>query len=98
MNLRRSNAMTDFFGKLFSSDFMPHGYCLPVESRSTVAASNLRWIDRALLLSHSVDAALFVRKRKDLPFNWIFVMFGVFILSCGTTHVMEIWTLWHGTY
>ena len=25
-------------------------------------------------------------------------MFGVFILGCGATHAMEIWTLWHGTY
>ena len=25
-------------------------------------------------------------------------MFGVFILGCGSTHLMEIWTLWHGTY
>src|SRR3989442_13824572 len=40
----------------------------------------------------------FVRRRRDLPFHWMFVMFGVFILGCGTTHLMEIWTLWHGTY
>lgn len=25
-------------------------------------------------------------------------MFGIFIVACGTTHVMEIWTLWHPTY
>jgi two-component system, LuxR family, sensor kinase FixL len=25
-------------------------------------------------------------------------MFGLFILGCGATHLMEIWTLWHGTY
>src|SRR5208337_1021173 len=40
----------------------------------------------------------FVRRRHDLPFHWMFVMFGLFILSCGTTHVMDVWTLWHGTY
>jgi PAS domain S-box-containing protein len=28
----------------------------------------------------------------------MFVCFGVFIVACGLTHVMEIWTLWHGTY
>ena len=36
----------------------------------------------------------FVRRRKDLPFNWMFVCFGAFIIACGMTHVMEIWTLW----
>ena len=40
----------------------------------------------------------FVRKRDDLPFNWIFLLFGAFIVACGTSHVMEIWTLWHPTY
>src|SRR5271157_5746859 len=28
----------------------------------------------------------------------MFLLFGVFIFSCGTTHLMEVWTLWHGTY
>jgi len=36
----------------------------------------------------------FVRKRRDLAFNWMFLMFGAFILACGTTHLMGIWT--HG--
>ena len=33
-----------------------------------------------------------------MPFNWIFVCFGLFILACGATHAMEVWTLWHATY
>src|SRR3979411_3086366 len=40
----------------------------------------------------------FVRKLRDLPFNWMFWMFEIFIFGCGTTHLMEVWTLWHGTY
>ena len=39
-----------------------------------------------------------VQKRRDLPFNWIFWMFGLFILGCGTTHLMAVWTVWHGNY
>jgi light-regulated signal transduction histidine kinase (bacteriophytochrome) len=39
-----------------------------------------------------------VRKRNDLPFNWIFWMFGLFIMGCGTTHLMEVWTVWHASY
>jgi PAS domain S-box-containing protein len=38
------------------------------------------------------------RRRKDLPFNWIFVCFGVFIVACGLTHAMEVWNLWHSAY
>src|ERR1017187_5083889 len=28
----------------------------------------------------------------------MFLMFGIFIFGCGTTHLMEVWTLWHGAY
>jgi signal transduction histidine kinase len=41
---------------------------------------------------------MFIRKRRDLPFNWMFVCFGMFILACGATHAMDVWTLWHATY
>lgn len=34
----------------------------------------------------------FIRKRRDVPFSWMFVMFGLFIVSCGFTHLMEVIT------
>ena len=40
----------------------------------------------------------FIRKNRDIPFSRIFWMFGTFILACGTTHLMEIWNVWHGSY
>jgi signal transduction histidine kinase len=78
--------------------FVPHGYCY-------------LW-DRALVALHVASDALialayfsipltivyFVRKRRDLPFHWMFLCFGLFIVACGTTHLFEIWTLWHATY
>lgn len=89
----------EFLKTLFSAnDFMPHGFCyswnaglvwLHVISDSLIALS---------YLSIPVTLVYFIRKRRDLPFNWMFVAFGVFILACGATHVMEVWTLWHATY
>jgi two-component system, LuxR family, sensor kinase FixL len=32
----------------------------------------------------------FVRRRRDMPFTFIFWMFGAFIISCGFTHFMEV--------
>ncbi len=40
----------------------------------------------------------FVCKREDLPFNEIFLLFVAFIFACGTTHIMEVWTLWYPDY
>jgi len=37
---------------------------------------------------------VFVRKRKDIPFTWIFLLFGLFILACGTTHIIHVIGLW----
>lgn len=37
---------------------------------------------------------VFVRKRKDMPFTWIIFLFGMFILACGTTHIMHVVGLW----
>jgi C4-dicarboxylate-specific signal transduction histidine kinase len=90
--------MHEFISKLFSSDFMGHGYCY-------LWKPEIVWLhaisDGAIALSYYViPLALFyfVRKRRDLPFHWMFLMFAFFILGCGTTHLMEVWTLWHGTY
>jgi PAS domain S-box-containing protein len=90
--------MTEFFRNLFASDFMPHGVCF-------LWNPGVLWLhaisDTIIAVSYYlIPLALvyFVWRRKDLPFNWIFVMFGVFIFGCGTTHLMDVWTLWHGTY
>ncbi|HTP27072.1 MAG TPA: PAS domain S-box protein [Anaeromyxobacteraceae bacterium] len=90
--------MIDFFAKLFTSDFMPHGHCF-------LWNPGVLWLhaisDGVIALSYyviPVTLLYFVRRRHDLPFNWVFVMFGLFILSCGTTHLMDVWTLWYGTY
>jgi PAS domain S-box-containing protein len=89
----------EFLRTLFSpNDFMPHGFCyswnaglvwLHVISDSLIALS---------YLSIPVTLVYFIRKRRDLPFHWMFVCFGVFILACGATHAMEVWTLWHANY
>ena len=90
--------MIEFLSKLFSSDFMPHGYCY-------LWNPGIVWLhavsDGLITLAYYFIPAVLivlVRKRRDLPFHCAFLMFGVFIFGCGTTHLMEIWTLWHGTY
>src|ERR1700730_7862307 len=96
---RCEEARVEFLRKLFSSgDFMPHGYCYLWQPA-------LIWLhvvsDTLIALAYfSIPLTLiyFIRKRRDVPFNWVFVSFGVFILTCGATHAMEVWTLWHATY
>jgi hypothetical protein len=83
---------------LASNDFLPHGVCYtwrPALLALHVGADSLIAL---AYLSIPATIAFFVRRRRDLPFNWIFVMFAAFILACGATHVMEVATLWQPLY
>lgn len=90
--------MADFWTGLLSTDFMPHGHCYRWQP-------DILWLnvvsDGLIALAYySIPMSLFsyVRRRSDLIFSWVFVMFGVFILACRTTHVMAIWTVWFPNY
>jgi PAS domain S-box-containing protein len=78
--------------------FIPHGHCYLWKP----GLVGLHVVSDALtaLAYYSIPLTLtyFVSKRRDVPFNWIFLLFGAFIISCGTTHILEIWTLWHPNY
>ena len=42
--------------------------------------------------------AIFVTKRRDLKFGWVYWAFAIFIMACGLTHIMSIYTLWVPVY
>ena len=77
---------------------MPQGYC-------SLWNPGLVWLD---VISDTLIAASyftipftllwFVRKRRDLPFGWMFGLFGTFLVSCGATHLMEVWNRGHAEY
>ena len=83
---------------LFIGNYIPHGHCY-LWQRELVALHVIS--DSAIAIAYfSIPLSLLyvVFQRKDLPFRNIFWLFGAFILSCGTTHLMEVWTLWHPVY
>jgi two-component sensor histidine kinase len=91
--------MLEHLGAVLSSeDFMPHGMCF-------LWRPDLLWLHvvsdgLTALAYYSIPFALvyFVWKRQDLAFPGVFLLFGAFILACGTTHVMGIWTIWRPDY
>jgi len=81
-----------------TAQFAPHGQCLLWQS-NWLALYTVS--DGAIALAYfSIPLALawFVVKRRDIAFRWIFVLFCVFIVACGTTHVFDVWTLWNPDY
>jgi signal transduction histidine kinase/CheY-like chemotaxis protein len=77
---------------------MPHGMCY--EWNPHVIWLHVLSDGLIALAYYSIPLTLiyFVRKRQDLAFDWIFVCFAIFIVACGTTHLMEILNIWHPTY
>jgi PAS domain S-box-containing protein len=49
---------------------------------------------------YSIPVALivFVRRRRDVVFGWVFWLFAAFILLCGTTHVLGVVNIWQPYY
>jgi signal transduction histidine kinase/CheY-like chemotaxis protein len=53
----------------------------------------------AAYLAISLTLLYLVRRAKrDVPFHWMLLAFGAFIIACGGTHVMEIITIWIPVY
>jgi PAS domain S-box-containing protein len=78
--------------------FIPHG-------QSYLWRPDILWLNvLADLFSAAAYLAIpwllisLVRKRRDLSFNWIFVLFAMFITACGLTHAMSILTVWQPYY
>jgi len=76
----------------------PHGICL-------LWRPELIWThvvsDVAIGLAYfSIPAVLgvFVHRRRDVQFGWMIWLFVLFIMLCGMTHFMAVWTLWHADY
>ncbi|MEG3974506.1 PAS domain S-box protein [Microcoleus sp. herbarium8] len=83
---------------LFTANYIPHGHCY-LWQRELVALHIVSDLIIALAY-YSIPLSLiyFITQRKELPFRNIVWLFAAFIISCGTTHVMEVWTLWHPVY
>jgi PAS domain S-box-containing protein len=87
----------DLFGEM-SAGFMPHGYCLRWDGPLlwTFIVGNAGIAIAYFLIP--VALRIFIGKRRDLPYAYMFLLFAAFILSCGLTHIMKIWTLYQPLY
>lgn len=85
---------------IFNSDgFMPHGHCylwkpeilwLHVISDIIIVCA---YFSIPILLTYLV-----FKTKSELRFNWLFLLFSIFILACGTSHLMEIINVWNKEY
>ena len=80
------------------SGLTPHGFCL-------LWQPGLIWLhagsDTVIAVAYcAIPLAMlrFARQRPDLSFLWLSYLFVAFILACGTTHMLDVVTLWRPIY
>ena len=83
---------------LATASLMPHGTCYLWKP----GLVGLHLVSDAVIglsyFSIPITLIYILRKRADIPFNGIFLLFAAFIIFCGTGHLIDIWTLWHPDY
>ncbi len=90
--------MSSWLSWMATQGFLPHGYCLQWQEG---LVGLMVGSDIAIALSYySIPAALVVlfHRKRDLQFGWVFVLFSLFIFSCGTTHVISLLNIWWPMY
>lgn len=84
---------------LLNANYLPHLYCYlrnPALIWTHVLADTL--IGAAYFSISIMLAYLIYKARRDIPFHWMFLAFGLFIIACGGTHFMEVVTIWIPVY
>ena len=84
---------------VLSATFLPHLYCYlgnPAIVWTHVIADSL--IATAYLFISVTLAYLVYKGKRSVPFHWMVLAFGLFIVACGGTHFMEVVTVWLPAY
>src|SRR5690242_16375288 len=84
---------------LLKTDFLPHLFCYlrnPALIWTHVISDTL--IGFAYFAISVTLAYLIYRARRDIPFHWMVLAFGLFIIACGGTHFVEAVTVWVPVY
>jgi PAS domain S-box-containing protein len=85
--------------RILAANFLPHLYCYlgkPGLVWTHVVADSL--IGLSYVMISGTLVYLVHKGRHDIPFHWMFLAFGSFIVACGGTHFMEVVTVWVPVY
>ena len=82
----------------FHNAYMPHGHCYLWQSHIlwTNVVSDI--LIAAAYFSIPMAIMIYAKKRPDIAKNWVAILFCAFITLCGLTHLIGVYTVWHGAY
>lgn len=83
---------------LSTHGFMPHGMCYLWEPSILWTHVVSDAVIAAAYFSIPAALAIFSTRRPDLVYRPVMWLFVAFILLCGLTHLVSIWTVWNPHY
>ena len=92
------NDASSLLPSLFDTTFMGHGHCYLWRSDLVILHTASDVLIAASYFTIPVALYVLVHKRKDLEYDWMFVLFALFIFCCGLTHLMAVYNVWNGAY
>lgn len=90
--------MWEWLEEIFGKGFMPHGHCYLWTPALVWAQVGSNLVIGVAYASIATTLTLLVRRIRNIPFAWVYLAFGTFILSCGLTHWIDVVTVWHPIY
>ncbi|MDR3416210.1 MAG: HAMP domain-containing sensor histidine kinase [Nevskia sp.] len=85
-------------GWLSDPGFLPHGYCLSWRASLLWPIAFSQAMIGISYFSIPVTLVAFIRRHRELSFDWVFLLFGAFILACGVTHFVGLADIWFPAY
>lgn len=83
----------------FEMPYMPHGHCY--------------YWDPVIMWSHAISDGfialaytsipitllyIYLKRKRDVRYVWMMILFAIFIFGCGLTHVMDVVNIWEPYY
>ena len=89
------DALDAFLGR---NGLLPHGFCLTASPALLWAMVSADALVAAAYFSIPLTMLRFLRRRPQMSHRWLVLLFSALIFACGTTHLMDIWTVWQADY
>lgn len=83
---------------LLIGEYVPHGHCYLWQTELVTLHALSDGLIALAYYAIPFAIVYLIRERRDLPFKNILLLFGAFIITCGTTHLMAVFTLWYPIY
>jgi len=90
--------MNEHFRQFFSGNFLAQGHCYLWKSELVWVNAGSDFLITLSCYSISLLLLYFLHRCQYVSFPGIWLLFGLLIICCGTSYLLDIWTIWYPAY